>query len=125
MESVNVLFLVPDIHDLQTGGNVFNRRIVEELRPETPVRIVRWNPDETPTSRLDFSPSSGIVQNAVGIVEFGGTGNDLSFSRIYSPAQQTYQHLFRCRSHFDALRCIAVFVAHCGWDANIVIKRPE
>ena len=41
VESVNVLFLVPDIHDLQTGGNVFNRRIVEELHPETPVRIVR------------------------------------------------------------------------------------
>ena len=72
-----------------------------------------------------FSPSSRIVQNGVGIVEFGGTGNDLSFSRIYSPAQQTYQHLFRCRSHVDALRCIAVFVAHCGWDANIAIKRPE
>lgn len=65
MESVNVLFLVPDIHDLQTGGNVFNRRIVEELHPETPVRIVRWSPDETPASRLDLSGTDVVVADSL------------------------------------------------------------
>ena len=45
---MTVCFLIPDIHALQTGGNVYNRRIVAELRPEALVRIVRWNPNETP-----------------------------------------------------------------------------
>jgi hypothetical protein len=62
---VTVCFLVPDIHALQTGGNVYNRRIAAELRPETPVRIVRWNPVETPASRLDLSGTDVVVADSL------------------------------------------------------------
>ena len=62
---MTVCFLVPDIHALQTGGNVYNRRIVAELRPETPVRTVRWNPDETPASRLDLSGTDVVVADSL------------------------------------------------------------
>lgn len=62
---MNVLFLVPDIHDLQTGGNVFNRRIIEGLRPETSVRVVPWGPDETPASHLDRLGTDAIVLDSL------------------------------------------------------------
>ncbi|MFB6272295.1 MAG: glycosyltransferase, partial [Salinibacter sp.] len=60
---MTVLFLVPDIHDLQTGGNVFNRRMAEALRPETPVRVVSWNPTEAPGA--DISGADVIVADSL------------------------------------------------------------
>lgn len=60
-----VVFLVPDIHDLQTGGNVFNRRIVGELQPEVPVRVVRWAPEATRPAALDFSDADVIVVDSL------------------------------------------------------------
>jgi len=62
---VNVLFLVPDIHDLQTGGNVFNRRMVEGLRPETAVRVVSWAPKETSATDLDLSGADVVVADSL------------------------------------------------------------
>lgn len=62
---MNVLFLVPDIYDLQTGGNVFNRRIVEGLRSETSVRVVSWNPEATPAADLDLSGADAIVVDSL------------------------------------------------------------
>jgi len=62
---MTVLFLVPDIHDLQTGGNVFNRRIIEGLRPETAVRVVAWAPEETPVARLNLSGADVIVVDSL------------------------------------------------------------
>lgn len=58
--SRGITFLVPAIHDLQTGGNVYNRRMVERLRPEIPVKVVPWTPDETPASDLDL-PDAGVI----------------------------------------------------------------
>ncbi len=60
-----VAVLVPSIHDLQTGGNVFNRRIVTALRPETSVRVVPWSPDETPVSGLDVSGADVIAADSI------------------------------------------------------------
>ena len=56
-----VLFLVPDIHALQTGGNVYNRRMIEGLRPHTDVRVRPWTPDETPAGALDCAGADVIV----------------------------------------------------------------
>jgi glycosyltransferase involved in cell wall biosynthesis len=53
-----ITVLVPDIHDLQTGGNVYNRRMVAGMRPEASVRVVAWTPDES--DPLDL-PASGVV----------------------------------------------------------------
>jgi glycosyltransferase involved in cell wall biosynthesis len=62
---MTVLFLVPDIHDQQTGGNVFNRRIIEGLRPETTVRVIPWSPDETPVGHLDLSGANVVVVDSL------------------------------------------------------------
>ena len=62
---MNVCFLVPDIHDLQTGGNVFNRQMIKGLRPETPVRVVSWAPDEIPATDLDLSGADVIVADSL------------------------------------------------------------
>jgi glycosyltransferase involved in cell wall biosynthesis len=62
---MTVFFLVPDIHDQQTGGNVFNRRIIEGLRPEATVRVVPWSPDETPAGRLDLSGADVVVVDSL------------------------------------------------------------
>jgi glycosyltransferase involved in cell wall biosynthesis len=62
---MSILFLVPDIHDLQTGGNVFNRRIVEALRPETSIQVVSWAPEDTPASGLDLSGTDVILVDSL------------------------------------------------------------
>lgn len=56
-----MIYLVPDIHDLQTGGNVYNRRMVEELDPEWSVRVVPWAPVDAPPPHLDGSEADVIV----------------------------------------------------------------
>ncbi len=58
---MNVLFLVPDIHDLQTGGNVYNRRVVAGIRPEASVRVVAWTPDEGEPLDPDLPTTDAIV----------------------------------------------------------------
>ena len=60
-----IVFLVPDIHDLQTGGNVFNRRMVAGLRPETAVRVQTWAPDTRPARALDLPDASLIVVDSL------------------------------------------------------------
>ncbi len=64
-EEAEVAFLVPDIHDLQTGGNVYNRRVVEGMRPEASVRVVAWNPDEAPSPDLDLTAAAVIVVDSL------------------------------------------------------------
>jgi len=62
---MTVCFLVPDIHDLQTGGNVYNRRMAEELRSDTAVQVVPWTPEETPGSALDLSGADAVVVDSL------------------------------------------------------------
>ena len=63
--SVTVCFLVPDIHALQTGGNVYNRRMAEELRSDTAVQVVPWTPEETPAPALDLSGADVVVVDSL------------------------------------------------------------
>jgi glycosyltransferase involved in cell wall biosynthesis len=44
---------------------VFNRRIIEELRPETAVRVVSWAPKETSATNLDLSGADVIVADSL------------------------------------------------------------
>jgi hypothetical protein len=44
---------------------VFNRRVIEGLRAETAVRVVSWNPVETPASTLDLSGTDMIVADSL------------------------------------------------------------
>jgi len=60
-----IVFLVPDIHDLQTGGNVFNRRMVAGPRPETAVRVQTWAPDARPAPELNRPDASLIVVDSL------------------------------------------------------------
>ena len=60
-----IVFLVPAIHDLQTGGNVYNRRIVEQLRPKKPVQVVAWSPDEAPASDLALSGADVLIVDSL------------------------------------------------------------
>ena len=62
---MTVCFLVPDIHALQTGGNVYNRRMAEELRSDTAVQVVPWTPEETPAPALDLSGTDVIVADSL------------------------------------------------------------
>jgi hypothetical protein len=62
---VTVCFLVPDIHALQTGGNVYNRRMAEELRSDTAVQVVPWTPEETPAPALDLSGTDVVVADSL------------------------------------------------------------
>lgn len=64
-KQVTVAFLVPDIHDLQTGGNVYNRRMVEELRPGMSIRVVSWTPEDTPACELDLPGADVVVVDSL------------------------------------------------------------
>lgn len=60
-----MIYLVPDIHDLQTGGNVYNRRMVEEMRPERSVRVVAWAPADSPLPLLNAPETDVIVVDSL------------------------------------------------------------
>lgn len=64
-EDKPIVFLVPDIHDLQTGGNVFNRRMVAGLRPETTVRAKTWAPDTRPAPDLNLPDAELVVVDSL------------------------------------------------------------
>ena len=64
-EAGPIVFLVPDIHDLQTGGNVFNRRMVAGLRPETTVRVKTWAPDTRPAPMPALQDARLIVVDSL------------------------------------------------------------
>lgn len=57
---MNITFVVPEIHDLQSGGNVYNRRMARELEAEAPVHVEIWSPGERPSPDFE-SPESGAI----------------------------------------------------------------
>ncbi len=57
--------LVPDIHDLQTGGNIFNRRIVEEARRALSIETRSWDPVSTPRLQLDAPDAEVLVVDSL------------------------------------------------------------
>ena len=60
-----IVVLVPDIHDLQTGGNVFNRRMVAGLRPEATLRVEAWDPEARPASTVAGQDARLIVVDSL------------------------------------------------------------
>jgi glycosyltransferase involved in cell wall biosynthesis len=61
---MHLSFLVPDIHDRPTGGNLYNRRMVTELRNAHTVQVHPWTP--APETRLpDLSNSDAIVVDSL------------------------------------------------------------
>lgn len=50
---MSISFLIPDIHDRPTGGNIYNRRIITELRGSTPIAVHSWAPDVDAAAATD------------------------------------------------------------------------
>ena len=66
-----------------------------------------------------------VVQNDVRTVELGAQRNNLCFSGVYRPTEQADQWLARGFGKDDPVRHVAVFVAHGGRDAEVIIKSTE
>lgn len=62
---MHVTVLVPDIHDLQTGGNIYNRCIVDGMRRNVSVEVVPWNPEEMSQLRLDLPGEAVLVVDSL------------------------------------------------------------
>ena len=61
---MHLSFLVPEIHDRPTGGNLYNRRMVTELRNAHTVQVHPWTP--APETRLpDLSDADVIVVDSL------------------------------------------------------------
>ena len=57
---MHVTLLVPAIHDRPTGGNIYNRRIIENLGPSGTVEVVSWSPEEGDAPTVD-PPDEGVI----------------------------------------------------------------
>lgn len=62
---MHVVFLVPDIHDRPTGGNIYNRRIAEALAERASVEVVPWAPEEAPPPPVEGGPDAPIVVDSL------------------------------------------------------------
>ena len=58
---MQIVVLVPDLHDRPTGGNVYNRRIIEELDTRGPVEVVRGVPSPDAVPAAASGPETTIV----------------------------------------------------------------
>ncbi|MFB6230817.1 MAG: glycosyltransferase family 4 protein [Salinibacter sp.] len=62
---LHVAILVPNAHDLQTGGNVYNRQMTEALGPEGTPRVVSWEPENDSIPDAVSSAADGIVVDSL------------------------------------------------------------
>lgn len=62
---MHVTVLLPDIHQLQTGGNIYNRRMIDELREELSLRTHTWDPEATPRLHLDLPDPAVLVVDSL------------------------------------------------------------
>lgn len=62
---MHVTVLIPNIHDLPTGGNIFNRRIVEEARRDLSIDTRSWDPASTPDLQLDAPEAEVLVVDSL------------------------------------------------------------
>lgn len=61
-DPVEMLMLVPEICDLQTGGNVYNRRMAEELASgDDSIRTLSWDTAERPSPPAEIPEEALIV----------------------------------------------------------------
>jgi hypothetical protein len=56
-------FLLPGTHDQLTGGNIYNRRIITELRGRYPVEAVSWTPAPDRQGLEGADPSIVVVDS--------------------------------------------------------------
>lgn len=61
----SVLFLVPEIHALQTGGNVYNRRMIAGMRSTMSVRVCPWVPAAASAEALGGTRAEVIVVDSL------------------------------------------------------------
>jgi len=61
----SVLFLVPEIHALQTGGNVYNRRMIAGMRATMSVRVRAWGTDAASAEALGETRAEVIVVDSL------------------------------------------------------------
>jgi len=59
---MHVTVLVPAIHDRPTGGNIYNRRTITELRRYGTVEVAEWGPQTDPPA---LSPNGPIVVDSL------------------------------------------------------------
>jgi hypothetical protein len=57
---MHVTLLVPGIHDRPTGGNIYNRRIIENLGSSGTVEVVSWSPEDGGEPPVD-RPDEGVI----------------------------------------------------------------
>ncbi len=62
---MHVAFLVPNIHDRPTGGNIYNRRIVTELQVHGTVEVTPWSPDAQSRPPIDPPDGTAIVVDSL------------------------------------------------------------
>jgi glycosyltransferase involved in cell wall biosynthesis len=62
---MHVAFLVPDIHNRPTGGNIYNRRIIAELQKRGAVEVTSWSPKVQPRSPIDPPDGAAIVVDSL------------------------------------------------------------
>ena len=60
---MSISFLVPDIHDRPTGGNIYNRRIVTELHDTVPIEVHSWAPN------VDASPPAAAATDGPLVID--------------------------------------------------------
>jgi hypothetical protein len=62
---MHVTVLVPGIHDRPTGGNIYNRRVIAEMRRRRAVDVVSWAPEDTGSPDLDGADEGVIVVDSL------------------------------------------------------------
>lgn len=67
---MHIVFLVPDLHDRPTGGNVYNRRIIEELGTRGSVEVVRGAPSPDSVPSVASGPGTVVIIDSL-LVQYG------------------------------------------------------
>lgn len=65
MGSMHITFLAPDIHDRPTGGNIYNRRIITELRRRIALDVVQWSTNGDALPSVDPASKSLLVVDSL------------------------------------------------------------
>jgi len=61
---MHITVLVPEIHHRPTGGNIYNRRVAQEMRDRASVEVISW-PEETPPPPLPLPAGSSLLVDSL------------------------------------------------------------
>lgn len=76
--SLQLVFVLPSIHERPTGGNLYNRKLIEALEKEADVRIIVWKDawSSLPESMADqVAASDGVIFDSLLLDKLGGLKN--------------------------------------------------